>query len=118
MSASASARAGGLVACRCFDVPSTAGRVRVRGGSEHGRRVRVRGVRAERGAYGAAGVRARRELYGARVAEDPRPAPDTSRGDDTPAPEEATRVGVVDLGTNSTRLLVAEVHDGRVAELD
>jgi exopolyphosphatase / guanosine-5'-triphosphate,3'-diphosphate pyrophosphatase len=57
-------------------------------------------------------------VYGARVAEDPRTAPDTSRGDATPAPKEATRVGVVDLGTNSTRLLVAEVHDGRVAELD
>jgi exopolyphosphatase/guanosine-5'-triphosphate,3'-diphosphate pyrophosphatase len=29
-----------------------------------------------------------------------------------------TRVGVVDLGTNSTRLLVAEVEDGTVRELD
>ncbi|MGH2803385.1 MAG: Ppx/GppA phosphatase family protein [Thermoleophilaceae bacterium] len=28
------------------------------------------------------------------------------------------RIGVVDLGTNSTRLLVAEVSDGRVAELE
>jgi exopolyphosphatase / guanosine-5'-triphosphate,3'-diphosphate pyrophosphatase len=28
------------------------------------------------------------------------------------------RVGVIDLGTNSTRLLVADVEDGRVAELD
>jgi len=28
-----------------------------------------------------------------------------------------TRVGVVDLGTNTTRLLVADVDDGRVAEL-
>jgi exopolyphosphatase/guanosine-5'-triphosphate,3'-diphosphate pyrophosphatase len=28
------------------------------------------------------------------------------------------RVGVVDLGTNSTRLLVAEVDDGRVAEVE
>jgi exopolyphosphatase/guanosine-5'-triphosphate,3'-diphosphate pyrophosphatase len=27
------------------------------------------------------------------------------------------RVGVVDLGTNSTRLLVAEVDDGRVEEV-
>src|SRR5918911_4420755 len=27
------------------------------------------------------------------------------------------RVGVVDLGTNSTRLLVADVHDGRVDEV-
>src|SRR5712691_13521957 len=27
------------------------------------------------------------------------------------------RVGVVDLGTNSTRLLVAGVHDGRVDEV-
>jgi exopolyphosphatase / guanosine-5'-triphosphate,3'-diphosphate pyrophosphatase len=29
-----------------------------------------------------------------------------------------TRVGVVDLGTNSTRLLVADVEDGAVSELD
>jgi exopolyphosphatase / guanosine-5'-triphosphate,3'-diphosphate pyrophosphatase len=29
-----------------------------------------------------------------------------------------TRVGVVDLGTNSTRLLVADVEDGKVRELD
>lgn len=29
-----------------------------------------------------------------------------------------TRVGVVDLGTNSTRLLVADVEDGAVTELD
>jgi exopolyphosphatase / guanosine-5'-triphosphate,3'-diphosphate pyrophosphatase len=58
-------------------------------------------------------------VYGARVAEDPRAAPDTSR--DGPAAErlgESRRVGVVDLGTNSTRLLVAEVQDGRVAELE
>jgi exopolyphosphatase / guanosine-5'-triphosphate,3'-diphosphate pyrophosphatase len=41
-------------------------------------------------------------VYGARVAED----------------HSTRRVGVVDLGTNSTRLLVAEVHDGRVAELE
>jgi exopolyphosphatase / guanosine-5'-triphosphate,3'-diphosphate pyrophosphatase len=39
-------------------------------------------------------------VYGARVAE------------------ERKRIGVVDLGTNSTRLLVAEVQDGRVAELE
>jgi exopolyphosphatase/guanosine-5'-triphosphate,3'-diphosphate pyrophosphatase len=38
-------------------------------------------------------------VYGARVAED-------------------TRIGVVDLGTNSTRLLVAEVRDGDLAELE
>jgi exopolyphosphatase/guanosine-5'-triphosphate,3'-diphosphate pyrophosphatase len=57
-------------------------------------------------------------VYGARVAEDPRTAPDTSRGDAGPSSDEARRVGVVDLGTNSTRLLVAEVHDGRVAELE
>jgi exopolyphosphatase / guanosine-5'-triphosphate,3'-diphosphate pyrophosphatase len=30
----------------------------------------------------------------------------------------ARRIAVVDLGTNSTRLLVADVEDGRVAELD
>ena len=29
-----------------------------------------------------------------------------------------TRVGVVDLGTNSTRLLVAEVENGTVSELE
>jgi exopolyphosphatase/guanosine-5'-triphosphate,3'-diphosphate pyrophosphatase len=57
-------------------------------------------------------------VYGARVAEDPRTAPDTSRGDAAPSSDEARRVGVVDLGTNSTRLLVAEIHDGRVAELE
>jgi exopolyphosphatase / guanosine-5'-triphosphate,3'-diphosphate pyrophosphatase len=57
-------------------------------------------------------------VYGARVAEDPRTAPDTSRGDDDATSAAARRVGVVDLGTNSTRLLVAEVHDGRIAELD
>ena len=28
------------------------------------------------------------------------------------------RVGVVDLGTNSTRLLVADVDDGRVADIE
>ena len=57
-------------------------------------------------------------MYGARVAEDPRTAPDTSRGEATPTGDEARRIGVVDIGTNSTRLLVAEVHDGRVAELE
>jgi exopolyphosphatase / guanosine-5'-triphosphate,3'-diphosphate pyrophosphatase len=57
-------------------------------------------------------------VYGAQVAEDPRTAPDTSRGDATPSTHDAPRVGVVDLGTNSTRLLVAEVHDGRVDELE
>jgi exopolyphosphatase/guanosine-5'-triphosphate,3'-diphosphate pyrophosphatase len=50
------------------------------------------------------------------VAEDPRAAPDTSR--DGAAEDGGLRIGVVDLGTNSTRLLVAEVQDGRVAELD
>jgi exopolyphosphatase/guanosine-5'-triphosphate,3'-diphosphate pyrophosphatase len=56
-------------------------------------------------------------VYGARVAEDPRAAPDTSR-DDADAGPGGPRVGVVDLGTNSTRLLVAELQDGTVAELD
>ena len=28
------------------------------------------------------------------------------------------RIGVIDLGTNSTRLLVADVHDGRVTQLE
>ena len=31
---------------------------------------------------------------------------------------EGQRIGVVDLGTNSTRLLVAEVHDGEVTEIE
>lgn len=31
---------------------------------------------------------------------------------------EGQRIGVVDLGTNSTRLLVAEVHDGGVTEIE
>jgi exopolyphosphatase / guanosine-5'-triphosphate,3'-diphosphate pyrophosphatase len=56
-------------------------------------------------------------VYGAHVAEDPRAAPDTSR-DDSAETGEGRRVGVVDLGTNSTRLLVAEVQDGDVVELD
>jgi exopolyphosphatase / guanosine-5'-triphosphate,3'-diphosphate pyrophosphatase len=57
-------------------------------------------------------------VYGARVAEDPRAAPDTSRDGTTAAGDGGRCVGVVDLGTNSTRLLVAEVQDGRVAELE
>jgi exopolyphosphatase / guanosine-5'-triphosphate,3'-diphosphate pyrophosphatase len=32
--------------------------------------------------------------------------------------DDGWRIGVVDIGTNSTRLLVAELHDGKVAELD
>jgi exopolyphosphatase/guanosine-5'-triphosphate,3'-diphosphate pyrophosphatase len=52
------------------------------------------------------------------VAEDPKAAPDTSRDGPRTAGGAGRRVGVVDLGTNSTRLLVAEVQDGRVAELD
>ncbi|HEV2874889.1 MAG TPA: Ppx/GppA phosphatase family protein [Thermoleophilaceae bacterium] len=52
------------------------------------------------------------------MAEDPRAAPDTSGGDTTAASDKAKKVGVVDLGTNSTRLLLAEVQDGRVAELE
>ena len=52
------------------------------------------------------------------MAEDPTAAPDTSRGGSETAGGAGRRVGVVDLGTNSTRLLVAEVQDGRVAELD
>jgi exopolyphosphatase / guanosine-5'-triphosphate,3'-diphosphate pyrophosphatase len=55
-------------------------------------------------------------VYGARVAEDPRAAPDTSRDDRKAATGRC--VGVVDLGTNSTRLLVADIQDGSVAELD
>jgi exopolyphosphatase/guanosine-5'-triphosphate,3'-diphosphate pyrophosphatase len=61
----------------------------------------------------------RSQVYGAVVAEDPRAAPDTSRDEpDAAATGEGRRVGVVDLGTNSTRLLVAEVQDGQVAELE
>src|SRR5919106_2398604 len=67
---------------------------------------------------GASPCQACRGVYGALVAEDPRTAPDTSRGDAAPSSDEGRRVGVVDLGTNSTRLLVAEVHDGRVSELE
>jgi exopolyphosphatase/guanosine-5'-triphosphate,3'-diphosphate pyrophosphatase len=33
-------------------------------------------------------------------------------------PEGALRVAVVDMGTNSTRLLVADIHDGRVHEVE
>jgi exopolyphosphatase / guanosine-5'-triphosphate,3'-diphosphate pyrophosphatase len=57
-------------------------------------------------------------VYGAGVPEDPRGAPDTSREGAARPGGAGRRVGVVDLGTNSTRLLVAEVQDGRVAELD
>jgi exopolyphosphatase/guanosine-5'-triphosphate,3'-diphosphate pyrophosphatase len=52
------------------------------------------------------------------MAEDPRTTPDTSRDGTTAAGDGGRRVGVVDLGTNSTRLLVAEVRDGAVAELE
>lgn len=55
-------------------------------------------------------------MYGARVAEDPRAAPDTSRDDRRAATGRC--VGVVDLGTNSTRLLVADVQDGSLTELE
>jgi exopolyphosphatase / guanosine-5'-triphosphate,3'-diphosphate pyrophosphatase len=54
-------------------------------------------------------------VYGAHVAEDPRTTPDTSRGE---AGTGGRRVGVIDIGTNSTRLLVGEVQDGRVTELE
>ena len=39
------------------------------------------------------------------------------RADAAPGRRDA-RVAVVDIGTNSTRLLVADVDDGRVTELD
>jgi exopolyphosphatase / guanosine-5'-triphosphate,3'-diphosphate pyrophosphatase len=45
------------------------------------------------------------------------PVPDTSR-DAPDAGPAAPRVAVVDLGTNSTRLLVADVSDGELRELD
>ncbi|HEV3377528.1 MAG TPA: Ppx/GppA phosphatase family protein [Thermoleophilaceae bacterium] len=50
------------------------------------------------------------------MAEDPRAAPDTSRDDRRAATGRC--VGVVDLGTNSTRLLVADVQDGSLTELE
>jgi exopolyphosphatase/guanosine-5'-triphosphate,3'-diphosphate pyrophosphatase len=39
------------------------------------------------------------------------------RPDAPPPPEGARRVGAIDLWTNTTRLLVADVEDGRVAEV-
>jgi exopolyphosphatase / guanosine-5'-triphosphate,3'-diphosphate pyrophosphatase len=54
------------------------------------------------------------------VTEDLQAVPDTSR-DAGGAPDtdvEASRVAVVDLGTNSTRLLVADVSNGEVKELE
>jgi exopolyphosphatase / guanosine-5'-triphosphate,3'-diphosphate pyrophosphatase len=50
------------------------------------------------------------------VIEDPGPAPDTSR--DEPGSGTGRRIAVIDLGTNSTRLLVAEVAGGQVNELE
>jgi exopolyphosphatase / guanosine-5'-triphosphate,3'-diphosphate pyrophosphatase len=52
------------------------------------------------------------------VTEDPSKVPDTSREETRDAAPAGERVAVVDLGTNSTRLLVAEVQDGEVAELE
>jgi exopolyphosphatase/guanosine-5'-triphosphate,3'-diphosphate pyrophosphatase len=54
------------------------------------------------------------------VTEDPGAVPDTSRDaiGDGDAHGDATRIAVVDLGTNSTRLLVADVFDGQVRELE
>jgi exopolyphosphatase/guanosine-5'-triphosphate,3'-diphosphate pyrophosphatase len=40
------------------------------------------------------------------------------RPDACAAPGEVTRVGAIDIGTNSTRLLVADVDDGSATELD
>ena len=40
------------------------------------------------------------------------------RSDDNDGGERAMRVAAIDLGTNSTRLLVADVRDGRVAEVE
>jgi exopolyphosphatase / guanosine-5'-triphosphate,3'-diphosphate pyrophosphatase len=54
------------------------------------------------------------------VTEDPEAVPDTSRDADG-EPDTgvgASRVAVVDLGTNSTRLLVADVSNGQVKELE
>ena len=50
------------------------------------------------------------------MSEDPRAVPDTSRQE--AGVGEAPRIAVIDLGTNSTRLLVAEVADGQVSELE
>jgi exopolyphosphatase/guanosine-5'-triphosphate,3'-diphosphate pyrophosphatase len=52
------------------------------------------------------------------VTEDPQAVPDTSREGAGADGETATPVAVVDLGTNSTRLLVAEVSGGELRELE
>ncbi len=54
------------------------------------------------------------------MTEDPQVVPDTSREADSERDTSvgASRVAVVDLGTNSTRLLVADVSDSEVKELD
>jgi exopolyphosphatase / guanosine-5'-triphosphate,3'-diphosphate pyrophosphatase len=54
------------------------------------------------------------------LTEDPEAVPDTSRdaGGEPATDVGASRVAVVDLGTNSTRLLVADVSNGQVKELE
>jgi exopolyphosphatase / guanosine-5'-triphosphate,3'-diphosphate pyrophosphatase len=53
-----------------------------------------------------------------RVRDDPRAVPDTSRDDADGGGQAGAPVAVVDIGTNSTRLLVAEVSGGNVRELE
>ena len=52
------------------------------------------------------------------MVEDPQSVPDTSREDTSAGGATRAPVAVVDLGTNSTRLLVAVVVDGRLRELE
>src|SRR5205085_4765516 len=76
------------------------------------------------GAHARAAARAEPRAPGSLARPLCDPALGARRGDGrgrsapAPLPAEMTRVAAVDLGTNSTRLLVADVEDGRVEELD